>query len=199
MEIGSSVVPYAGRVAHQVFISYSSNDKTAADAVCAALENNAIRCWIAPRDILPSVSYGESIIDAINDARILVLILSGHANRSPQVEREIERAVSRRIPIIPLRIEEVQPSKSLEYFISNYQWLDAFTLPFEQHLRRLVGVVQRVLATRHSTGQGQAGPEQDTRAGTEEPSPANAGPQLDAVTIGNRRGFVGVVAPRIRS
>ncbi len=35
-----------------VFISYSSIDKTTADAACNALESAGIRCWIAPR--LPS-------------------------------------------------------------------------------------------------------------------------------------------------
>ena len=39
-------------MAHDVFISYSTADKTAADAVCAILEGNGVRCWIAPRDIM---------------------------------------------------------------------------------------------------------------------------------------------------
>lgn len=42
-------------VNHDVFISYASSDKPVADAVCAALEQRGIRCWIAPRDILPGL------------------------------------------------------------------------------------------------------------------------------------------------
>ena len=38
---------------HDVFLSYSSQDKTWADAACAVLERQRIRCWIAPRDITP--------------------------------------------------------------------------------------------------------------------------------------------------
>jgi len=34
-------------MAHDVFISYSAEDKPIADAVCAALEAEHIRCWIA--------------------------------------------------------------------------------------------------------------------------------------------------------
>jgi hypothetical protein len=41
-------------LAHDVYISYSREDKWAADAACATLEAAGIRCWIAPRDILPS-------------------------------------------------------------------------------------------------------------------------------------------------
>jgi TIR domain len=67
-------------VAHDVFISYSSRDKPTADATCAVLEQNGIRCWVAARDILPGMSWGGSIIDAINSARVMVLVFSDHAN-----------------------------------------------------------------------------------------------------------------------
>lgn len=137
---------YRPLVPHDVFISYSSKDKATADAACALLERNAIRCWIAPRDILPGQSWGASIIDAINGSRAMVLVFSGHANASPQVEREIERAVNRSLPIIPVRIENVSPTKSLEYFISTPHWLDALTPPLEKHLERLSLVVQSILS-----------------------------------------------------
>jgi hypothetical protein len=39
-------------MAHDVFISYPHQEKATADAVCARLENEDIRCWIAPRDKL---------------------------------------------------------------------------------------------------------------------------------------------------
>lgn len=47
----------AGR--HDVFISYSMKDKVVGDAVCATLEAKRIRCWIAPRDILPGQEWGR--------------------------------------------------------------------------------------------------------------------------------------------
>ena len=124
-------------MAHDVFISYSSKDKPVADAVCAILESNAIRCWIAPRDVMPGKDWGEAIIEAIRDTRIMVLVFSSNANESPQIKREVERAVSRGSIVIPLRIEDVEPALSLEYFLSSPHWLDAFTPPLEQHLQRL--------------------------------------------------------------
>lgn len=36
-----------------VFLSYSSKDKTTADAVVSDLEGHGIKCWYAPRDITP--------------------------------------------------------------------------------------------------------------------------------------------------
>ena len=130
---------------HDAFISYSSHDKTAADAACAALEASGIRCWIAPRDITPGVEWGTAIIDAINQSRVLVLIFSARANGSPQIRREVERAVHKAIPIIPLRIEDIAPTDSLEYFIGTVHWLDALTPPLEAHLRRLTESVKALL------------------------------------------------------
>ena len=63
-----------------VFVSYSTRDKAAADAVCASLEINGLRCWIAPRDIVPGMDWGEAIIDAMNTSRVMVLVFSSHAN-----------------------------------------------------------------------------------------------------------------------
>lgn len=132
-------------MAYDVFLSYSSKDKTTANAACAALESKGIRCWIAPRDITPGVDWGEAIIDGINGARVFVLIFSSHANTSQQIKREVERAVSHGLPIIPLRIEDVRPEKALEYFLSVPHWLDAYTPPLDKHLNYLADVIRHIL------------------------------------------------------
>jgi hypothetical protein len=132
-------------MAHDVFISYASKDKPTADAACAMLEQRGIRCWIAPRDMLPGADWGAAIIDAINDARAFVLVFSSHANASQQIKREVERAVNKGIPIIPVRIEDVAPTKTLEYFISSPHWLDAFSPPLERHLAYLSDVIEHLL------------------------------------------------------
>jgi TIR domain len=133
-------------MAHDVFISYSSKDKLTADGVCAALEANGIRCWIAPRDILPGSDWGEAIIDAIHACRAMLLIFSSNSNASAQIKREVERSVNAGIPVVPFRIEDVMPSKTLEYFISTQHWLDALTPPMEQHLHYLVNTMRAILA-----------------------------------------------------
>ena len=132
-------------MALDTFISYSSPDKTAADAACAVLERAGIRCWIAPRDIRPGQEYGHAIIEAIDQCRVMVLIFSANANDSRQIHREIERAVSKGVPIIPLRIEEVVPTRSMEYFLGAIHWLDALTPPLEKHLQQLAEAVKALL------------------------------------------------------
>jgi hypothetical protein len=122
---------------YDVFISHSHEDKTIADAVCARLESRGLRCWVAPRDILPGADWDVAIIDGISECKVLLLIFSSNANKSIQVKHEVERAMHKGIPILPFRVEDVIPSKSLEYFLGPTHWLDALTPPIEQHLDRL--------------------------------------------------------------
>jgi hypothetical protein len=150
------------------FISYSSRDKTVADAACAVLESTGVRCWIAPRDISPGVEYGGAIIDAIERCRVMVLIFSSSANESRQIHREIERVVSKGIPIVPVRIEDVVPTKSMEYFLGAIHWLDALTPPLEGHLHKLAETVKAILqvdAAAHNKIDGLV-PRENTGAGT---------------------------------
>jgi len=129
-----------------VFICHSTQDKLIAEEVCKALESRDIRCWIAPRDIPPGAEWAEAIIDAVDGSSVVILVLSSSSNSSPQVIREIGRAVSKDVPIIPFRIDDTPLSKSMEYFLSTHQWLDALGPPLERHFQKLADTVQRLLA-----------------------------------------------------
>lgn len=136
-------------VGHDVFISYSPMDKPIADAICAGLEAEGIKCWIAPRDVLPGAILQEAIIEAIDTSDIMVVVYSSSSNRSPFVVRELSRAVSKDVIIIPFRIEDVPLSNSMEYLIAVPHWLDALTPPLEKHIKELVRVVRVNLDIKH--------------------------------------------------
>lgn len=134
-------------MAHDVFISYASPDKPTADAICARLEEQGIRCWYAPRDIPPGASWPDSILDALTEAQIMVLVFSGHANESDDVAREVERAAGQKMTIIPVRIADVKPTKGMDYFLSRPHWLDALTAPLEEHIDRLAQAIKPLLGS----------------------------------------------------
>ena len=116
-----------------------------AKAACAILEEQRVRCWIAPRDITPGMEYAEAIVDGIEDCRVFIIVFSQNANSSPQVRREVERAVSKGKAILPFRVEDVAPTKAMEFCLGNTHWLDALTPPLEAHLARLTANVLRLL------------------------------------------------------
>ena len=129
----------------EVFVSYSQPDRDTALAIVSHLEAHEIPCWVAPRDVPPATDWAEQIVEAIARASVMVLVFSASANGSPQVRREVERAVHRSVRVLPFRVEDVLPSRSLEYFLSSQHWLDAFPPPMEPHYARLVVHVQALL------------------------------------------------------
>jgi hypothetical protein len=100
-----------------------------------------------------------------------VLVFSSHANASQQIRREVECAVNRGLAVIPLRIEDVAPTKSLEYFISTPHWLDAFSPPLERHLNYLADIIRHILD----------GEERPTQPG---PTPKRPGSNRRSMLIG---------------
>jgi|SRR6185437_758427 len=131
--------------AREIFVSYSQSDRDCAFEVTDHLEANGFNVWIAPRDVSPSADWAEEIIDAISGARVMVLIFSDSSNGSPQVRREVERAVHKQLRILPFRIEQVLPSRSLEYFLSTQHWLDAFPPPRDAHYAKLCVYLRSIL------------------------------------------------------
>jgi hypothetical protein len=57
----------------------------------------------------------------------------------------VERAVNRSIIIIPVRLEDVMPARSLEFFLSTSHWMDAFPPPFENHLENLSRTIHQIV------------------------------------------------------
>ena len=166
--------PARGAPAHEVFVSYSHRDKPVADAVVSRLEQAGIRCWIAPRDVLPGRVWGGAIVDAIETTRLMVVVLSSEANESRQVIREVERAVAHDVVVIPFRIELFQPTGAMSYYLSSEHWLDAITAPLDAHIAQLVEVTGTLLGTPRS-------------ATPPPPPPAPGGAGVPAVGARSRR------------
>jgi hypothetical protein len=57
--------------------------------------------------VLPGIHYGEAIIDAIYECRIMVLVFSAKANASPHIPKEIECAASQGVTVMPLRTSKM--------------------------------------------------------------------------------------------
>jgi TolB-like protein/Tfp pilus assembly protein PilF len=126
-EAGKSGNPQSAQAPEQqrrVFISYASHDASVAQRVCSALEVAGFPCWIAPRNVLPGTNYADGIVHAIDESSILVLILSAQAVASAHVGREIERAVSKRHPVVALRIDAAPLTAAFEYFLNQSQWIE---------------------------------------------------------------------------
>lgn len=108
-----------------IFISHASEDAQIATNLVSAIEKYGDRCFIAPRDIRTGYEYAAEIAEGIDRSDVLVLLLSKASNASPHVLREVERAVTKSIPVLVYKLEEVKLGKSMEYFLMTHQWLNA--------------------------------------------------------------------------
>jgi WD40 repeat protein len=129
---------FGGRVAARpVFVSYASADRDAAEAIREAVERRGIPCWMAPRDVPPGAVFGEAIVDAIEAAKVMLLVFSRAANNSEAIKRELVLAGDARIDVIPLMIEKVAPSGHFRYELATRQWIDLFSA-WDAEMARLV-------------------------------------------------------------
>lgn len=110
----------------QVFISHSSKDRKVAQTICSALESRKFKCWLASRDVGPGTDFMEEIVNAINDAKVMVLVFSENANNSDEIKREIVLAGNAKVPVIPVRVEDVAPKGAFAYQLATRQWIDLF-------------------------------------------------------------------------
>ena len=132
--------------ARDVFISYASPDASVAEVVCGALESAGVTCWMAQRDVVPGEFYADAIVRAIDAAKVIVLVLSREAVDSPHVLREVERATSKRHPVVSFRTDLAPLPAALEYFLNTSHWLDASVAGASAAVPKLVGAVKHLLA-----------------------------------------------------
>jgi hypothetical protein len=165
-------------MARPIFICHASLDHDLAFAACVKLESAGINCWIAPRDPVPGLPYGQQIVHAIAESTIMLLVLSRNSNDSRAVLGEIELAANRSKIILPMRIEDVAPSEGLEYYIRSLHWHDVLAASQEANLGSLVARVQGILKARHDAG---AAP--PAAAVAEQRAPVAAGPVFSAAEL----------------
>ncbi|HRH59032.1 MAG TPA: TIR domain-containing protein [Chitinophagaceae bacterium] len=108
-----------------IFFSHATEDKEIALSLCEYLEQRKLRCWIAARDNMGGSNYAQSILRAIESSHIILVVLSEHANQSPFVQNEVERAFSKKLKKLPFIIDGCEPLESLEFFLGSTHWLRA--------------------------------------------------------------------------
>ncbi|MBP5355190.1 MAG: toll/interleukin-1 receptor domain-containing protein, partial [Lachnospiraceae bacterium] len=151
-----------------VFLSYSSKNKNVADAVVAEFEQHGIRCWYAPRDIVPGQEWVSAIHDAITACSLFVLIYTDSSNESKQVANEVALAFNSGKTLIPFRLSDAEMSSELEYYLTRVHWLDAVNPPLRQSIENLREYSERILkgdVPKESRIRNASGNNRDNKAG----------------------------------
>ena len=107
----------------RVFVSHHSSKHAVAEQVEELLASRGIRCWIAPRDVPPGAPFDSAIQDAIKECAAVLLLFCANSDKSRHVKRELILGDSAGRPIIPLRLEAIDPGE-LAYHLADSQWID---------------------------------------------------------------------------
>ena len=132
-------------MAGPVFISHSSRDVKIARDICDAIERRGMTCWISGRDVGPGDNFGDAIVEAIERAKVMVLVFSTNANNSEEIKKEIALASQHRVTVIPVRVEDITPSAAFRYELATRQWIDMF-VDWDQALKRLIDRIASIQA-----------------------------------------------------
>ena len=167
---------------YHVFISYSSIDSEAAFSLLQVLENNGLRCWIAPRNIPQGAIWADEIDNAIQASRAFVVVFSSNATASKQVPKEIALAVSACEGIFPFRIDDTELRGSFRYYLSDYQFVDAVQQR-ERRMQELAEAIRAALKLPSAEPAAQPDAAPAAPAADEKPVPsAPAAPAADVKT-----------------
>lgn len=103
-------------IRNHVFISYSSKELNTALKVCEFLENNCVKCWIAPRNVEAGGNFATQIVNAIKKCDLFVLLASENTNSSGHVSNEVSIAFDNKKIIIPFKIQDFVFTDEYLYF-----------------------------------------------------------------------------------
>jgi tetratricopeptide (TPR) repeat protein len=131
------------RLGRPVFVSYATADRKQALQVTRAIERRGRKCWISSRDVAPGENYQEAIVRSIRTAKAMVLVFSNAANDSDEIKKELSLASKYKLPVLALRIEDVEPSDAFAYELSTRQWIDAFE-GWDKSMDALVSRIQDI-------------------------------------------------------
>src|SRR5579863_10027809 len=109
-----------------VFISFASADQETANRLVALIEKRGIPCWISSRNIRPGEDFQSAIVNALEGARVLLLLFSQAANESTEIPKELALAGKFKKRIIPARINDIVPSGPFAYQMTSAQFIDLF-------------------------------------------------------------------------
>lgn len=128
---------------HDVFISYSSKEFGAAQAVRVMLEEKGISCWMAPDSIPGGSNYTKEIPVAIRRCKVFVMILSENAQKSNWVLKELDSAVGHNKVILPFMLENMTLTDEFSFLLSGTQWYPAY-IDADAELDKMVARIKSI-------------------------------------------------------
>jgi hypothetical protein len=127
-----------------IFVSFSKQDQATALEILRRIEAADLKCWISCRDVPRGRDYQDAIVEALDQSGAMILVFSNNANKSEEIKRELALASAKRLFVLPVRIENAEPTKGFKYQLATRQYIDLFE-DREKNMALIINTLQKQL------------------------------------------------------
>jgi Tol biopolymer transport system component len=114
-----------------VFVSYSSQNRDEVVKIVGALRKAGVSVWMDEGGIEAAALWSESIVEAINECKVLVMMVSRHSTDSQNVVKEVMLASESGKTILPVYLESSEIPTRLKYQLTGIQHLEVYNYEFD--------------------------------------------------------------------
>ncbi|MFP4496774.1 MAG: TIR domain-containing protein, partial [Vulcanimicrobiota bacterium] len=131
----------------EVFISYSRSDNKKVSVFVENLRRAGVTAWIDVGGIDGALLWGQEIVEAIDNSKVLILMASRSSLSSHNVVKEVALASEAQKHILPIHLETVETPKTLRYQLAGIQHIEFFTGDEKENFRAILRSLARLGVT----------------------------------------------------
>jgi adenylate cyclase len=127
-----------------VFISYSRDDQDRVFELASKLRSAGVGLWIDQGSLDAAAQWGQQIVEALDAAKVMLLMISPAAVRSDNVAKEVTLISERRGHILPLHLEQTVIPPALKYPLAGIQHIELYNGDPEEKLQAVLRSLVRL-------------------------------------------------------
>ncbi|HZK75784.1 MAG TPA: TIR domain-containing protein [Candidatus Kapabacteria bacterium] len=127
-----------------VFISYSREDKDRVTELANKLREAGVSLWIDQGGIDGAAMWSEEIVNALDNAKVLLLMITERSVTSHNVVKEVTLASERKGHILPIHLEPTRIPAALKYPLAGIQHIEYFQGDPGESLKSIIRSLERL-------------------------------------------------------
>ena len=128
----------------EIFISYARADRDRVLPLAERLREAGVTYWLDEGNIQGHTLWGKEIVEAIRNAKVLVLFATEASFESKNVAKEVAIASEWEKPILPVYLERVQVPDTLHYQLAGIQHVEIFAEQEEEAFNGMPGAIHTI-------------------------------------------------------
>jgi adenylate cyclase len=163
-----------------VFVSYSREDQDRVFELAGKLRAAGVALWIDQGSLDAAAMWGQQIVEALDGAKVMLLMITPAAVRSDNVAKEVTLISERRGHILPVHLEHTVIPPALKYPLAGIQHIELFSGDPEEKMQAVLKSLVRLGVSLRQPGERRTA--DSTTAAPPDAANATAAPSPDATS-----------------